>query len=64
VRNFGANAMIEGSGSNDCEYMTGRTRAKLLNDWGREKGRFWQIVPKEMLARLENPVTLKRAAAG
>ena len=38
--------------------------AKLLNDWGREKVKFWQVVPKEMLARLENPVTLDRAAAG
>ncbi len=35
--------------------------AKLLNDWGREKARFWQVVPKEMIDRLENPVTLDRA---
>ena len=27
----------------------------LLRDWDREKARFWQIVPKEMLDRLEHP---------
>ncbi len=130
MRNSGASAVIEGSGSNACEYMTGGTvvilgatgsnfgagmtggmafvydpedgfaiklnpdtviaqrietpyweswchdliaqhvaatgslhAAKLLNDWGREKVKFWQVVPKEMLARLENPVTLKRAVS-
>ena len=28
----------------------------LLRDWDRERARFWQIVPKEMLDRLEHPV--------
>ena len=29
----------------------------LLGDWDRTAGRMWQIVPKEMLDRLEHPVT-------
>ncbi len=124
VRNSGATAVIEGCGSNGCEYMTngtvvilgsvgpnfaagmtggmafvydadGRFQEQLnpenviaqriemsyweelvlslltehvrqtqsffagdiLNNWPLEKERFWQIVPKEMLTRLEFPVS-------
>ncbi len=123
VRNSGATAVIEGCGSNGCEYMTGgmavilgsvgynfaagmtggmafvydrdnvlpvrindesvimqrievphyeavlrglverhatetqsRYAERLLIDWEAEVGHFWQIVPKEMLSRLEIPV--------
>ena len=123
VRNSGANVVIEGCGSNGCEYMTGgmavilgrvganfaagmtggmafvydaddtfRYRVNtetvivqavetaywenqlkellrqhiaetqsahaehILADWPRELGRFRQVVPKEMLSRLEHPV--------
>jgi glutamate synthase (NADPH/NADH) large chain len=123
VRNSGASAVIEGCGSNGCEYMTGgvvvilgpvgdnfaagmtggmaflydpneeidrrinpesvvwqrievphwenvcralieehadstqsRFTAALLNDWDRELAKFWQIVPKEMVARLAHPL--------
>ncbi len=34
---------------------------RLLLDWDREVGRFWQVVPKEMLGRLEVPVTQDEA---
>jgi glutamate synthase (NADPH/NADH) large chain len=34
---------------------------RLLADWAREMPHFWQIVPKEMIARLENPVTREPA---
>ncbi|HYH19507.1 MAG TPA: glutamate synthase large subunit, partial [Azospirillum sp.] len=128
VRNSGASVVVEGCGSNGCEYMTGgvavilgavgdnfaagmtggmafvydeagtfplyvndesvayqrievghyddmakrlieehveetqsRFAAELLNDWERARGRFWQVVPKEMLNRLEVPVTLPKA---
>jgi glutamate synthase (NADPH/NADH) large chain len=128
VRNSGAQAVIEGCGSNGCEYMTGGTavilgkvganfaagmtggmafvydgdgsfehrvnaetvvwqrveteywenvlkalvhehHAKtqsawaegLLADWSRHVGKFWQVVPKEMLGRLEHPVTVPMA---
>ncbi len=128
VRNSGAIVVVEGCGSNGCEYMTGGTAvilgrvgdnfaagmtggmayvydpddslplhinddsvvfqrvevshyedqlkrlieehvaetqsrfaAEILNDWARELTKFWQIVPKEMLGRLEVPVTLPRA---
>jgi len=123
VRNSGASAVVEGCGSNGCEYMTGGVAVilgpvgdnfaagmtggmafvydtdgqfarrvnpeqvvvqriasaywagvartlieehqretqsgfaeRLLVDWQREMGRFWQIVPKEMLSRLDQPV--------
>ncbi|GAB4175416.1 MAG: glutamate synthase large subunit [Thalassobaculales bacterium] len=124
VRNSGAEAVVEGCGSNGCEYMTGGTVAilgpvggnfaagmtggmafvydadgtfldrvnpdtvvwqrietehwegvlkalvaahaeetqsrfaqRLLIDWPLEVGKFWQVVPKEMLARLPQPLT-------
>ena len=123
VRNSGAEAVIEGAGSNGCEYMTNGTvvilgpvgdnfaagmtggmafvydtdnsftnrvnddtvvyhriqssyweqvmkrlviehhretqsrfAERLLVDWSREVRRFWQVVPKEMLDRLEQPL--------
>ncbi|HVZ69362.1 MAG TPA: glutamate synthase large subunit [Rhizomicrobium sp.] len=123
VRNSGAIAVIEGCGSNGCEYMTGGTVAilgaigdnfaagmtggmafvydadglfeshlnpdsvvwqrvtgqhwqevlhslivehrretgsvfasELLAHWDRELGRFWQVVPKEMVLRLPHPL--------
>ncbi|MDX2222162.1 MAG: glutamate synthase large subunit [Rhodospirillaceae bacterium] len=129
VRNSGAVTVVEGAGSNACEYMTGGTAAilgpvganfgagmtggmafvhdaddtfrhrvnadsvifqrievghyetllrglvqehfketaspwaeQLLVNWDREVRRFWQVVPKEMLARLEVPVRLESAA--
>ncbi|GAB5471194.1 MAG: glutamate synthase large subunit [Rhodospirillales bacterium] len=124
VRNSGAVAVVEGCGSNGCEYMTGGTTVilgrvgdnfaagmtggmafiydpeddlmlrinqdsviyqrvetqhyetllrqlveqhwretqstyaqRLLVDWHLSRAHFWQIVPKEMLARLDPPVT-------
>jgi len=128
VRNSGADTVVEGVGSNGCEYMTGGTAvvlgdvgvnfaagltggmafvydpddvferkvnpetvawrridhpywdgvlkamveehvaetksplgARLLNDWNREVERFWQVVPKEMLSRLPQPLTTAEA---
>jgi len=124
VRNSDATAVIEGCGSNGCEYMTGGTvvilgrvgdnfaagmsggmaflydeagdfplyvngdsviwqrlesahwegllkdliaehvretqskfAARLLNDWSLERGKFWQVVPKEMLTRLPHALS-------
>jgi glutamate synthase (NADPH/NADH) large chain len=129
VRNSGAETVIEGCGSNGCEYMTrgvavvlgpvgdnfaagmtggmafvydtdgsfesnvnddtviyqriqtpywegvahalikehvketqSRYAERLLIDWDREKSRFWQIVPKEMIHRFEQPVFAAAAA--
>ena len=123
VRNSGANAVIEGCGTNGCEYMTGGTvvilgdvgdnfaagmtggmafvyddkdvfdkavnddsvvwqrlssahwentlkgliaahaqhtksdfAKTLLREWQYERGKFWQIIPKEMLSRLAYPL--------
>jgi len=132
VRNSDAVAVVEGCGSNGCEYMTGGTAVilgpvggnfaagmtggmafiydpdealpaclnqngvvyqrieskhwdsvvreliaehvretqsrfaeRLLIDWRRERGKFWQVVPKEMLSRLAHPLSdeteIKRA---
>ncbi len=30
--------------------------AKLLSEWDLERGKFWQVVPKEMLTRLKHPL--------
>ena len=35
--------------------------ARLLNDWNREVERFWQVVPKEMLSRLPQPLSTVQA---
>jgi len=35
--------------------------ARLLNDWNRQLERFWQVVPKEMLSRLPQPLTTAEA---
>jgi glutamate synthase (NADPH/NADH) large chain len=130
VRNSGAHAVIEGCGSNGCEYMTGGTVAilgaigdnfaagmtggmafvydadglfehhinadsvvwqrvqtahwertlrtlieehrretgslyaqQLLAHWDEELGNFWQVVPKEMLTRLAQPLSETKQAA-
>ncbi|HLN24657.1 MAG TPA: glutamate synthase-related protein, partial [Patescibacteria group bacterium] len=129
VRNSGADVVVEGCGSNGCEYMTGGTAVilggvganfaagmtggmafvydpqalfqhqvnpdsviyqrveteywedqllalirehaqethsafaeEILAHWHRERDKFWQVVPKEMLSRLDQPVT--RAVSG
>ena len=129
VRNSGALAVIEGCGSNGCEYMTGGTvvilgpvgdnfaagmtggmayvydpddqlgvyinddsvlyqrietrhwesvaktlvaehvretqskfAEQVLADWSLEVGKFWQIVPKEMAARLPHPLKAEDGA--
>ena len=36
---------------------------QLLDQWERELGRFWQVVPKEMLSRLAHPLSDEPAAA-
>ena len=36
-----------------------RFAERLLIEWHRERGKFWQIVPKEMVGRLPYPLTDK-----
>ena len=35
----------------------------ILADWDRYRDRFWQVVPKEMLGRLEQPLEAEIAVA-
>ena len=35
---------------------------RLLNDWMLERGKFWQIAPKEMLDKLAHPLSDARPA--
>ena len=37
--------------------------ARLLNDWDREVEKFWQVVPKEMLSRLPQPLVDRQRQA-
>ena len=30
---------------------------RLINDWALERDSFWQVVPKEMLSRLPQPLS-------
>ena len=34
-----------------------RWSASILQDWDQWRGKFWQVCPKEMLTRLENPLS-------
>ncbi len=34
-----------------------RYAERLMVDWELERAKFWQIVPREMVERLEHPVT-------
>jgi glutamate synthase (NADPH/NADH) large chain len=34
----------------------------ILDDWDRWRGRFWQVVPLEMVNRLDNPLNDSQAA--
>ena len=40
-----------------------RFAEQVLVNWVMERDRFWQVVPKEMLNRLEQPVSRDRTAA-
>ena len=131
VRNSGAVAVVEGCGSNGCEYMTGGTAVilgpvgenfgagmtggiafvydpdgtvegrinpdsiswqrvetpywddmlrnlvawhgretqsayaqRILANWDRELAKFWQIIPKDMLDKLDQPLTAAPTATG
>ncbi len=41
-----------------------RFAEQILVDWEREVRRFWQVVPKEMLQRLPQPLSLEEKRAG
>ena len=45
------------------EATGSRFAARLLNDWAEERGRFWQVVPKEYARYLPQPMDDQAAAA-
>ena len=45
-----------------AEETQSRFARRLLNDWMLERGKFWQIAPKEMLDKLAHPLSDARAA--
>jgi glutamate synthase (NADPH/NADH) large chain len=45
-----------------AEETQSRFARRLLNDWMLERGKFWQIAPKEMLDKLSAPLSDARAA--
>jgi glutamate synthase (NADPH/NADH) large chain len=45
------------------EATGSRFAARLLNDWAEERGRFWQVVPKEYARYLPVPMAAPAAAA-
>ncbi len=38
-----------------------RCSAAILNDWSRELGNFWQVVPRDYIAYLPMPLTEENA---
>ena len=40
-----------------AEATDSKWPAGLIEDWDRIRGRFWQVVPKEMLTRLPHPLS-------
>ena len=40
-----------------AQLTQSRFAEALIRDWDREQPKFWQIVPKEMFDRLDNPTT-------
>ena len=45
-----------------AEETQSRFARRLLNDWMLERGKFWQIAPKEMLDKLAHPLSDARPA--
>ena len=45
-----------------AEETQSRFARRLLNDWMLERGKFWQVAPKEMLDKLPHPLSDLRAA--
>ncbi|MBB6124682.1 glutamate synthase large subunit [Sphingobium subterraneum] len=39
------------------ERTSSKWSAALLEDWDRRRGQFWQVCPREMLSRLEHPLS-------
>jgi glutamate synthase (NADPH/NADH) large chain len=48
--------------SEHLEETQSRFAERILTEWEVEQSAFWQIVPREMLNRLEHPILLERVA--
>jgi glutamate synthase (NADPH/NADH) large chain len=55
--------VVRGLVARHAAETNSRYAASLLNDWAREKGHFWQIVPKDYVKYLPVPLVAEPALA-
>jgi glutamate synthase (NADPH/NADH) large chain len=56
-------AVLQGLIARHARETGSRLAARLLNDWAEERGRFWQVVPKEYAKYLAQPMREATAVA-
>jgi glutamate synthase (NADPH) large chain len=56
-------AVLKGLIAEHCKATQSRFAERILRDFDREVTQFWQVVPSEMLGRLEIPTTREEPAA-
>jgi glutamate synthase (NADPH/NADH) large chain len=49
--------VLHGLVTEHAEETGSRFAKELLRDWDRVRGSFWQVCPKEMIARLAHPLS-------
>ncbi|WNO54125.1 glutamate synthase large subunit [Stakelama saccharophila] len=55
-------SVLRGLMQKHLEATDSKWAASLIEDWDTVRGRFWQVVPKEMLGRLPHPLDEEEAA--
>jgi glutamate synthase (NADPH/NADH) large chain len=50
-------ARLQGLIQEHVQETQSRFARRLLNDWSLVRDHFWQVVPKEMVSRLEQPLS-------
>ena len=48
--------MLRGMVETHVRETQSRFAERLLIDWDRERGKFWQVIPKEMIGQFSEPV--------
>jgi glutamate synthase (NADPH/NADH) large chain len=52
-------AHLKGLIAEHAKETQSKFAARLISDWSLERGRFWQVAPKEMVDKLEHPLSDK-----